>query len=288
MAKPTKSKEELESLIMDEIRQHPVCPPDMGVSVRGTGDGSWRADAVPPPGSHVGYPDCANYISEVVGRLRSQYDLGEVPPPGTYGGDDAANYAAIRAHAERQLRNIAARSSGTTEPVNLATHLVAAADLTTGPPEIGRPELFENPDPRALFQEILWRLDAIEQTLANLPAGIGHNRPPETIEPVPFTDEDRKVVEQAIVVLREQPPHPASPPAEAIQAAVVVRTLGERIGHYITKQADAFVSETVKGAGKEFGKRIVQMPFWIILSGQLVAIGTAVSRWIVSLGGSPF
>jgi hypothetical protein len=210
--------------------------------------------------------------------------LSEVPPPGTYAGDDTASHVAVRAHLDRQRRNVAATSAGTTEPVNLATHLVAAADLTTGPPEIGQPALSENANPSALFQEILWRLDAIEQTLANVPAGIGHNRPPESIEPVPFTDEDYKAVEQAIASLRAQPPKPASPPPAAIQAALQFKKVAEKIGGYLAKQADLFVSEAVK----EAGKRSVQLWVLYTLLDQLTGIGQAVRDWIVSLGGLPF
>ena len=119
MAKLTKSKEELEGLIMQEISKQPVCPLGMGVSIQAIGGGGWEAYAVPPVGN-IAYADCADLIARVASALREQYDLSEVPPPGTYAGDDTASYVAVRAHLDRQRRNVAATSAGTTEPVNLA------------------------------------------------------------------------------------------------------------------------------------------------------------------------
>jgi hypothetical protein len=50
MTKPTKSKEELRSLILSEIDGHPVCPAEMDVLIQGMGAGDWRALSIPPKG----------------------------------------------------------------------------------------------------------------------------------------------------------------------------------------------------------------------------------------------
>jgi hypothetical protein len=55
---------------------------------------------------------------------------------------------------------------------------------------------------------------------------------------------------------------------------------GERLGAYLLKQADVFISEAVKSAGKETGKRLMQSPFWWILATTLMLVGQSVSNWL--------
>ena len=74
MTKPTRSKEELRSLILSKIRLDPVCPEEMDVSVRARKGGDWVVDSIPPRG-HIAYADCVKRISQVVHYLRSKYDL---------------------------------------------------------------------------------------------------------------------------------------------------------------------------------------------------------------------
>jgi hypothetical protein len=57
-------------------------------------------------------------------------------------------------------------------------------------------------------------------------------------------------------------------------------TIGERLGTYLLKQADVFISEAVKSAGKEFGKRLVQSPFWWALATALMTAAQSVFRWL--------
>jgi hypothetical protein len=151
-------------------------------------------------------------------------------------------------------------------------------------------------DPRALHARMLQRIEALEealQTLATHRAGIGHNRPPELF--VPFQDADFRTlrsarlvldlqaIKSALAVLKAQPPKPAAPPADAIEAAHELKTIGERLKAYALKQTDVFVSEAVKSAGAELGKRLVQSPFWLTLAAMLIAVARAASAWIASL-----
>jgi hypothetical protein len=141
-------------------------------------------------------------------------------------------------------------------------------------------------DPQALHAEMLRRIKSLElelQKLSSHSVGIGHNHPPEPIDPVPFGDDDRRAVDTAILVLSAQPPKPETPPVEAGEAAAKLMTIGERLKAYAIKQGDVFVSEAVKSAGAELGKRIIQSPFWLTLAGLLIAVATAVSAWIASL-----
>jgi hypothetical protein len=77
------------------------------------------------------------------------------------------------------------------------------------------------PGPLALYQEMLRRLDSVEEALAALSgvrAGIGHNKPPEPIEFIAF-DNDEQAIKVAISIVRALPPVPEAAPLEARKAA---------------------------------------------------------------------
>jgi len=137
-----------------------------------------------------------------------------------------------------------------------------------------------------LHEDMLRRIASLEDAVAQLGVtkpGIGHNNPPELIDPVPFGDDDRRVVEIAIVVLSAQSPKPETSPVEAGEAAAKLMTIGERLNAYAIKHGDVLVSEAVKSAGAELGKRLVQLPFWLSLAGLLIAAAKAAFAWIASL-----
>jgi hypothetical protein len=73
--KPTKTKEELRTLILGEIREHPVCPPGMDVLIEPTEGGGWKWASMPPPGSPIAHADCVNYIGQIAKRLHAKYAL---------------------------------------------------------------------------------------------------------------------------------------------------------------------------------------------------------------------
>jgi hypothetical protein len=122
--KPIRSADELKAMILRQIGRHPVCPTGMSVEVRSANGTDWEALAVPPPGQHIAYADCADYISKVARALRGLYGIrlttvvadAGVPTGWMNAGDDAAN-AVARMTAERQRRAIAATQSGATEPI---------------------------------------------------------------------------------------------------------------------------------------------------------------------------
>jgi hypothetical protein len=100
-------------------------------------------------------------------------------------------------------------------------------------------------------EEMLSRIAILESLIAELPkqpVGIGHNRPP-------ITQEDIGEITQAILILKAQPAID-----EARAAGSTLMKFGERLGAYLLKQANVFISEAVKSAGKETGKRLVQSP----------------------------
>jgi hypothetical protein len=108
--------------------------------------------------------------------------------------------------------------------------------------------------------------------LPKLPIGIGHNRPP-------ITNEDIKEIRQAVAVLKAQPVVPTASDELRAAGSTLMR-FGEELGTYLLKQADVFVSEAVKSAGKEFGKRLVQSPFWWALATALLLAANSVASWL--------
>src|SRR5712691_6118421 len=108
--------------------------------------------------------------------------------------------------------------------------------------------------------------------LPKLPIGIGHNRPP-------ITNEDVKEIRQAVAVLKAQPVMPTAPD-EVRAAGLTLMRFGESLGKYLLKQADVFVSEAVKSGGIEFGKRLIQSPFWWALATALMLAANSVASWL--------
>jgi hypothetical protein len=127
----------------------------------------------------------------------------------------------------------------------------------------------------AKHEELLSQVSFIERLIAELPKQtpwIGHNAPP-------INDNDFRAIEGAIAVLKVQPVVPTAPD-EARNAGLTLKIIGERIGTYLLKQGDVFVAEAAKSAGKEFGKRLVQAPWWWALAATLMLVANSVSSWL--------
>jgi hypothetical protein len=127
-------------------------------------------------------------------------------------------------------------------------------------------------------EEMLQRIAIVESLLAELPnqpPGIGHNRQP--IKPI--TKEYVRRIKQAVAVLKGQPVVPTAPD-DARAAGSKLMEIGDRLGTYLLEQADVFISEATKSAGKEFGKRLVQSPFWWALATALMGLAQSVFRWL--------
>jgi hypothetical protein len=120
----------------------------------------------------------------------------------------------------------------------------------------------------AQHKEMLARITVLESLMAKLPkqsVGIGHNQPL-------ITQEDIQEIKQAIAILKAQPVVPTAPD-QAKAAGSILMKYGERIGTWVLKQADLFVSEAVK----ETAKRLVQL---LALSNALMLVGQAVEAWL--------
>ena len=84
-------------------------------------------------------------------------------------------------------------------------------------------------------------------------ARIGHNNPPEAIEDAPLDIGERRDLKQALNVLKEQPVEPSDNGAVAGAAVARLTAIAEKASGWMARQADTFVSEAVKEAGKENG-----------------------------------
>lgn len=140
---------------------------------------------------------------------------------------------------------------------------------------------------------MLNRITLLEREMSKLRAprrGIGDNNPPERIEQISFGENDWRAVEAACAILKTQQPTQSAPPAEAVQAVKILWSVVHKlrpVGAYVGKQAGIFVSEALKAAGAEVGKRAIQSPFWLTLITKIAAVADAASSWLNSLG-SPF
>jgi hypothetical protein len=140
-------------------------------------------------------------------------------------------------------------------------------------------------DPELLRQEMLQKLASLEEAMAQLSAlttQIGHNNPPDPIEPVQFGNDEYTAVANAISTLKSVGPQTSVD--KVIDAARRLKALGDNLKSYATKQADNFVSEAVKAAGSETGKWVVRLPLIMIIADQLIAVFRATVNWLASLG----
>jgi hypothetical protein len=149
------------------------------------------------------------------------------------------------------------------------------------------------PGPLTLHQEILRRLDSVEEALAALSivrAGIGHNKPPEPIELADF--DDRQAIEAATSIMRMLPAVPETPPDEARKAADQFVRIGTKTKAYAVKQGDNFISEIVKESAKAtltaavatggIGLSIGYVLY--VLADRLMAVADAIEAWLDLLG----
>jgi hypothetical protein len=120
----------------------------------------------------------------------------------------------------------------------------------------------------APYQEMLSRIEVLERLITELPnqrPNVGHN-----IQPI--TGEDVQEIRQAVAILKAQP----VVPDKAKAAGSTLKKIGERLGTYL----DAFLLEAAKSAGKEFGKRLVQVSYWLALATTLMSVAQSVAAWL--------
>jgi hypothetical protein len=201
------------------------------------------------------------------------------PNMGWY-ADDQTGYQIARDTADRQRRFTAAQSSGVSAPP-LSTAVVsnAVVDPPTVPISATAATLMGEVAMRseavvissAQYEKVRSQIAVLERLITELPKqppGIGHNRPP-------ISEEEVGEITEAIAILKVQPVVPTAPD-EARAAASTLKRTGERLGAYL----DTFLSEAAKSAGKEFGKRLVQLSYWYALAHTLMGVVQSVSAWL--------
>jgi hypothetical protein len=101
---------------------------------------------------------------------------------------------------------------------------------------------------------------------------VGHNGPPGD-EPLSIfeIEEIQNFVDTAKGQFEILVPAPS-----LIEAGERVSKLGQKAREY----ADSFAKEAVKSAGKEFGKRLAQVPFWMALASAITAATEALGHWL--------
>jgi hypothetical protein len=150
------------------------------------------------------------------------------------------------------------------------------------------PENIENyGDEPDLTQEELHRsmqagVKALEEALARapeVPAGIGHNRPPEPLEPEPLNVNDRNELVGALAVLKSQLVDPPDQGAAATEALAMLEAKRGKLGKWLLQQGDVFTTEAVKEAGKQFGKW-APAAFWLWLMDLMFGVSQTVHAWL--------
>lgn len=129
-------------------------------------------------------------------------------------------------------------------------------------------------NPATLHADMLRRIDELEQAVeeARATPGIGHNNPPDAIEPVTLSAEDAKEIKAILASLKQQPVAPTDD-GKAAQAAVEgLRQKATRLKDFITIES---AKEAVKYAA---GGGLV----WLVPKIEAVII--AALKWIGSLG----
>lgn len=129
----------------------------------------------------------------------------------------------------------------------------------------------------AAFQEV-------EPHLQNeAPPGLGHNNPPERIDEAPVSRAEFEELRAAIAILKAQPVEPSEDDKKlATGATETVDGIVKKIGTYVNKLADVFVTELVKrGAQATVG--IGGWEVWRKLGGSLQNVVDAAQHWLHSI-----
>jgi hypothetical protein len=132
-----------------------------------------------------------------------------------------------------------------------------------------------------LYREMQGRIRELEEVLAHTPrppSGIGHNRPPESLDLEPLDESDRKEINEALDVIKSQPVEPAD--AEPVALAYMkFETKLAKLGKWLAKQGEVFTTEAVKEAGKQTGKWAPRA-FWLWLMDRMFGVSEAIGAWL--------
>lgn len=128
-------------------------------------------------------------------------------------------------------------------------------------------------------RQMVIRLDDLEAAIAQLaqePAGIGHNHPPEPIEDEGLSPADIAEIKECAAALKYQPQEPENISIVAKETVDRLSALRDKLGKYMAEKADLFVSEVVK----ESAKWVVRLPLWGSILAALSAAIDAAKTWL--------
>ena len=101
---------------------------------------------------------------------------------------------------------------------------------------MGNADLQQRRAPETIHAEILAHIDAIEEIIPQLP-GIGHNKPPEPIEPPPpLTSDEIAEIKIYVTVMNGLPAEPTQIPTLLGRAWERLKILGEKVLTQLAKQ----------------------------------------------------
>lgn len=142
-----------------------------------------------------------------------------------------------------------------------------------------RPTGADRVDSFGLRRQMLLRIAALEKMIPNVrgSAAGGGNHAVESIEPVPFCDQDLEAVEASLAILEAQSPQPPTAATRAIGAAAQLSSFGERIKAHVARRADIFASKPSTLVGPKFGNRLL---LYYVFADKLLAIVQAALDWL--------
>jgi hypothetical protein len=123
----------------------------------------------------------------------------------------------------------------------------------------------------AAHKQMLSWIEVLEALIAELPKqrrGIGHNLQP-------IADDELQSITKCIIILKHQPVVPTAPD-DARAAGSTLKKIGERLGTYL----DTSLLEASKSSGKEFGKRLAQLPYWLAIWYALNNVVQSITAWL--------
>ncbi|RFC68097.1 HEPN-associated N-terminal domain-containing protein [Mesorhizobium denitrificans] len=136
-----------------------------------------------------------------------------------------------------------------------------------------------------LHSEMLNQISQFEDAISQIPPatpGIGHNNPPEEIDPL-VEQVDLQDIMNSVAVLKAQPVEPEDGGKAATAAITRLKEWAVKLGGYVTKQADNFITEAVKEAGKQFGRWGTRAAL-VVIGTRLLSLTDVASQWLEAIG----
>jgi hypothetical protein len=130
-----------------------------------------------------------------------------------------------------------------------------------------------------LHAKVLTDISRAQETLAKLEQatapGIGHNKPPDALEPLPPDGGDIVEMERLFREIKAQPEVPIKP-GEVRETASKIKAIGERVLIYCAVKADVAVTEMAKTTGKA----VPIWALWKLLGTQLLEVSQHIIEWL--------